>query len=795
MAAAPTIPPATRSDDVTAYVIARSTSLAGTLIKSPGPLAASIISDAQSRQQRSGRFSDPGTNVFLLWHAALGRIDCSVTVQSRMAMLNSLSLLRWYGDSNPAPLIELHASLWQQYNTATLAATGKAPDESEALLTLLRALPYQLQTSLTYLTSQPNVRVGDLRTAIIANWNQCHRSGSYGASQRGNRGSSGEAMLSFGGSSCTGGGTGGGHRGGNRGHRGHSHRGNGRGYSHSNRSADSDSRSTRHHQRDRDNRSDSGNHNTGADGIIHLGACTDEYTHSKQPDTMYTLTDNGTLGQCKSDSTADSDIGTLAPSDTTPRAGATTAVLINGSGAILAIPVSTACNPRTDHLLVVVDPQVAMAASHHCGDNTTLAIKGGNDRGMRFLAGKWQFVLDTGATRHIVGNSALLSNTRDVAFPMVAVGQKWLTATKLATVKLTPKVHLHNVAYVKGAGVNLLCVTRLMDDGCNVFIGKTRASVKLNGDTILEFDRVQNLYVFTVPSDSTSSDDSDVEIITHKSTIPKKKVGGGATTGATRITTPATRTTTPDTLATTGASSTSKAGAPSTASGARTSLQQQRTGVGIATKPAAPSSAQYLYDSVALCTDAVTTTSTTTLSGLTVLAPDTVVCVRDCSADMTYSLLDVEHSRSGHMHSLAASGCQPCIAGKSTRRCIRHTTDTSKVATATLDRLHADLVGLVTGTIDGERQRVTSGGGSAYALLVVDEYSRHVFAMPLASKADAAQCVQRLCQQLHTQLGKPVKEFHSDSGGGSPVSHCAPTSVSMASASPPPLRTRHSSMA
>ena len=124
----------------------------------------------------------------------------------------------------------------------------------------------------------------------------------------------------------------------------------------------------------------------------------------------------------------------------------------------------------------------------------------------------------------------------------------------------------------------------------------------------------------------------------------------------------------------------------------------------------------------------------------------------------------LKHARNGHIPSMASKGCESCIASGTTRRAIHKKPNVSKAAASTLDRLHCDLLGPMTSTVDGDRLQITSLGGSNYVMLTVDEQSRYVYVHPLSTKGDAGDSIQALCKQLQTQFSKPVKEFHSDGG-------------------------------
>ena len=137
---------------------------------------------------------------------------------------------------------------------------------------------------------------------------------------------------------------------------------------------------------------------------------------------------------------------------------------------------------------------------------------------------------------------------------------------------------------------------------------------------------------------------------------------------------------------------------------------------------------------------------------------DTESSQEDVTSDMDNDAL-IKHQRLGHVPSMAAQGCESCIAAASTRRAITKQTAVSKVAARTLDRMHCDLMGPMTYAVDGSSQVIQSLGGNIYAMVTVDEHSRFAFVHTLASKGDATESIIHLLNQLRTQYQSPLKSF------------------------------------
>ena len=66
-----------------------------------------------------------------------------------------------------------------------------------------------------------------------------------------------------------------------------------------------------------------------------------------------------------------------------------------------------------------------------------------------------------------------------------------------------------------------------------------------------------------------------------------------------------------------------------------------------------------------------------------------------------------------------------------------------------------------------------SDSGARYYVVIVDEYSRYVYASPMAYKSDNSEKVLAFVNWFERQSGKPVKSFYSD--GGTEFNHATTT--------------------
>jgi len=134
------------------------------------------------------------------------------------------------------------------------------------------------------------------------------------------------------------------------------------------------------------------------------------------------------------------------------------------------------------------------------------------------------------------------------------------------------------------------------------------------------------------------------------------------------------------------------------------------------------------------------------------------------------------HSKLGHigrtmLHKLIHSGavkgiehlklsqelaCDSCKEGKATQLRFMQHTPQQYLATRSLQRIHVDLQGPM---------KQPSLSGALYVLVVVDEYSDSVWAIPIKSKDQAAKEIKKLVKQVHSMYGVYPANIHSDRGG------------------------------
>ena len=160
-------------------------------------------------------------------------------------------------------------------------------------------------------------------------------------------------------------------------------------------------------------------------------------------------------------------------------------------------------------------------------------------------------------------------------------------------------------------------------------------------------------------------------------------------------------------------------------------------------------------------TDGTSATSHDTPAEAAASSMDGTPAVDVTLADANSSLL--LHQRHGHQSLYPADGCPTCFVTRARRTPISRTPYVS--AERPLATLSADLVGPISVVINGDRTRLPSLGGSIYALVVQDEYTRYAWVKLLETKSQAKGEIISLLTLLDRQYAdKKVLRFHSDGG-------------------------------
>jgi transposase InsO family protein len=114
------------------------------------------------------------------------------------------------------------------------------------------------------------------------------------------------------------------------------------------------------------------------------------------------------------------------------------------------------------------------------------------------------------------------------------------------------------------------------------------------------------------------------------------------------------------------------------------------------------------------------------------------------------------HQRLGHLNFSDMTGkgiCGPCQLGKQTRAA--HKKTSGILTSKNLELLHMNLMGPT---------RTATLGGKRYILVIVDDFSRYTWAIPMRGKSDAFDTVQQLFKKIQVEQNCQIVRIHSDHG-------------------------------
>jgi hypothetical protein len=339
------------------------------------------------------------------------------------------------------------------------------------------------------------------------------------------------------------------------------------------------------------------------------------------------------------------------------------------------------------------------------------------------------FVLDTGASRHVVGANSkyLLKNIRSIQPIRIAgVANSLVTVQSAGTIALHDKCDINNVLLLKHDSANLISVSRCTASGCDVTIGKNKAIVYHPKDKkvkLLEFTLKNGIYVYRMSNSESDSDDDkpDIEQPAYHRKIPRKPITPGSSSGI----------------------------------AARKALDQARAQRAASSTPSP-----------------IPVSSTPTTSAKLAVVYDDDDYIEQTHAftarerTIPLALAEALHSKFGHQSLYQSPKCTTCLKAKAQRASIGTKRDPNSMAKAPLDALHADIVGPITiKDARGNAVRIPTIGDNIYALVVMDEVSKYSWVEFLKLKSQATSRLIALITRLQTQYGITIKRFHSDGGG------------------------------
>lgn len=129
-----------------------------------------------------------------------------------------------------------------------------------------------------------------------------------------------------------------------------------------------------------------------------------------------------------------------------------------------------------------VDDEVAQAAT---------------EDGSMYLGARDEFILDSGASKHLVFDKTLMFNVQNVnPIRFTGILRNSVMVGETGSVRLDPNVVINNVACVNKAGANLISVGKVFDAGFKVDFFAEKAQIRKGKEVILTFKRTGGIYVF-----------------------------------------------------------------------------------------------------------------------------------------------------------------------------------------------------------------------------------------------------------------------------------------------------------
>lgn len=373
----------------------------------------------------------------------------------------------------------------------------------------------------------------------------------------------------------------------------------------------------------------------------------------------------------------------------------------------------------------------------------------------------WNLKLDSGATRHIISNPKLFISSTKPGFSYTVKGlmNTKATVSAIGSIRLTSNIIIHNVWYVKNAGVNLISLGRLLDDGAGVEFTITGASLLdgPRGKVIAKFTKVNTLFTLThmsAPSRQKGyKPQRDLEwkhvtppplkaktpIVQDKKYRRIQKIGNKNVNGGNGGITNSNVTNNIKSAAT-GTNTTS---ASANAREALQAARNQRNGNAAFITGNSESECYFAGNSSG--------TSDPCMQLHTKLGHVTINKAIATSAGIPYT------------NDITVNNCNTCLLTKTTRK--RTGNGTYDGTKALFDKVSVDLIGPISKISNGQSERLPSNGGNLYILVILDEYSRFVWLRLLKTKSGATSEIINYINMIKTQYSTTIKTIHSDGGG------------------------------
>ncbi len=388
---------------------------------------------------------------------------------------------------------------------------------------------------------------------------------------------------------------------------------------------------------------------------------------------------------------------------------------------------------------------------------------------------QYDFILDSGSAGNYTGARSILEDIHDDDSVKISTVLGTVALKEAGEVALSDNVTLCNVKFIEGSPYSLASVNQFVDRGCAVVFFKevsyivrpaAREAVHnaLVGKTLLQFDRVESMFVKRAKN---APPKPPVKI---KYTPPRPPSSGQPSNQSAK---PAQG---PNSQSSQSAPSKNSLRIPKIGSSSGSSAQQSSdssiSNSAIEEEPGEKQlsienySHENYYNSLEEIDSPVTSSSS--LVGLVYESPAFDLHLKlnhptKAALENTNSFFKLGINPKSFIP--IKDNCEACIKGKPKRKPIgSRILAQTRIALKPMDRWDCDTVGKVNGLIDGERCLTPGLDGEMYCLVMVDNASDYIMAIPVKSKDQIASCIIEQIKLQQNITGLPLKQIHTDGG-------------------------------
>ncbi len=377
-----------------------------------------------------------------------------------------------------------------------------------------------------------------------------------------------------------------------------------------------------------------------------------------------------------------------------------------------------------------------------------------------------QFILDSGASRHIVNSKKYLTDLRQIKqIAILGIGKSSIYVNTAGTVNFNG-FKLNNVLLVPVASANLISVSRCLAGGCKVDFKYAHATVSKDGRPLCMATAKNGVYIVVRGGENAykNKDDSGVDISRRdiKAEKAKRLLSDQvkANTEAARKQLEAKRKERKAIAGNNGGENTSSSSLSSSSSAV---ANPAVTAEGQEQKSSGTGGPRVEHAMVAVTVNRQNSDRpVVAVNGL-----QTVSSKVDGSHTATELVAHQLHCKFGHQHQYPSPNCPTCLLAKAKRAGTGDNRPPETKPTQPLHTLVADVFGPVSGTspVSGTKQVIPTDQGFVYGLLVKCAATHYSWGALLHRKSDTADQLIAWVKQLGVEFDTTVKVFHSDGGG------------------------------